>query len=378
MHVSSPEALSVLDPSTGEFLKHRQLHRDPCYKATWDMSYANELRQLCQGIGIGSSPNTKRVAGTNTFFLIDYHDIPIHKRKEICHTMVVCEVRLEKDDPDCTRITIGGNHICFPGDVGTNTVSLELVKLLLNSVLSCPGAHFSSMDIKNFYLDILMPDPEYVRIKIADIPLEFIEEYNLQGCNCDSWIYFKIHQGCYGLPQASILANDLLRSHILAEGYYKAESTPGLWNHKWRPIQFCLIVDDFGVENVGLEYFSHLRNVLKKFHGVQFNMAGNKFASIDIKWDFAIPISVASVCPATSRTFSSSLNIPIQPNPVSCDTNACQSPMVLRPNSPQRPILQSNLTYTKKCRIQEIVGLLLYYAQAVNNKLLVALSAIAA
>jgi len=38
-----PEALSVLDPSTGEFLEHRQLCRDPRYKATWDTSYANEL-----------------------------------------------------------------------------------------------------------------------------------------------------------------------------------------------------------------------------------------------------------------------------------------------------------------------------------------------
>jgi hypothetical protein len=50
--------------------------------------------------------------------------------------MVVCEVRPEKDDPDRTRITIGGSRICYPGDVGTNTVSLELFKLLLNSVLS--------------------------------------------------------------------------------------------------------------------------------------------------------------------------------------------------------------------------------------------------
>jgi hypothetical protein len=36
-------ALSVLDPSTGEFLEHRQLCCDPCYKATWDTSYANKL-----------------------------------------------------------------------------------------------------------------------------------------------------------------------------------------------------------------------------------------------------------------------------------------------------------------------------------------------
>ena len=38
-----PSALSVLDPSTGESLEHRQLRRDPRYKATWDTSYANEL-----------------------------------------------------------------------------------------------------------------------------------------------------------------------------------------------------------------------------------------------------------------------------------------------------------------------------------------------
>jgi hypothetical protein len=82
MQMSGLQALSVLDPSTGEFLKHCQLHRDPRYKATWDTSYANELGRLCQGIGTGPSPNTKQVAGTNTFFLIDYHDIPCHKRKD--------------------------------------------------------------------------------------------------------------------------------------------------------------------------------------------------------------------------------------------------------------------------------------------------------
>ncbi len=73
-----------------------------------------------------------------------------------------------------------------------------------------------------------------------DILEEFIEEYNLAGWDRDGWIYFKIRQGCYGLPQAGILANNLLRTCLVAEGYYKAASMPGLWCHKWRPIQFCL------------------------------------------------------------------------------------------------------------------------------------------
>ena len=71
-------ANAVLDPSSGEFLEHRQLRKDPRYKTVWDTSYANELGRLCQGIGEGPKPGSKRVAGTNTFFLIDYDDIPAH------------------------------------------------------------------------------------------------------------------------------------------------------------------------------------------------------------------------------------------------------------------------------------------------------------
>ncbi len=111
MDCFDPSALSVLDPATGEFLEHCQLHRDPRYKAIWDTSYANKLGRLCQGIGSRSMPSSQRVTGTNTFFIIDYHNTPLYKRKEICHTMVVCEVQPAKDDPDQTRITISGNRI---------------------------------------------------------------------------------------------------------------------------------------------------------------------------------------------------------------------------------------------------------------------------
>ncbi len=88
-----PSALLVLDSATGKFLEHHQLRQDPRYNSTWDILYANELGRLCQGIGAGKTPTAQRISGTNTFFLIDYQDIPAHQKKEICHTMVVCEVR---------------------------------------------------------------------------------------------------------------------------------------------------------------------------------------------------------------------------------------------------------------------------------------------
>ena len=116
----------------------------------WDCSYSNKLGRLCQGIGTGNKAGGKRVAGTNTFHIIAYANIPYHKQKEIIYTKVVCEVREGKDDVNRTRITVGGNLICYPGDAGTNTASLELLKLMLNSVISRKDARFACIDIEIF------------------------------------------------------------------------------------------------------------------------------------------------------------------------------------------------------------------------------------
>ena len=137
---------------------------------------ANELGRLCQGIGIGLDGHDQQTKGTSTFFVTRYEDIPPERCKEITYTTIVCEVRPQKADPHRTRITIAGNHICYPGDVSTGTASLELVKLMLNSVLSCKGAKFACFDISNFYLGTPMGRPEYVKIKISGIPQEFIDE----------------------------------------------------------------------------------------------------------------------------------------------------------------------------------------------------------
>ncbi len=228
LHKDNPLALLVFNPATRDMLEHHQLRRDPRYKMTWDTLYSNELGCLCQGINSGEAPSSKCVAGTNTFFSINYYNIPLHKRKEICHTMGVCEVRPEKDDPNRTQITVGGNHICYHSNVGTNTASLELLNLLVNNFLSQKNACFSSVDLKNFYLDMPTPEPEYVCIKILDIPQEFIDKYKLTGLDCDGWIYFKICQGCCELPQAGTLANNLLQSRLEAEDFYEAASTLGL------------------------------------------------------------------------------------------------------------------------------------------------------
>ena len=80
-------------------------------------------------------PKKQRIKGTGTFKVIRFNNIPFEKQKHICHTRVVCEYRPDKDDPIRTHITIAGGHILVPFDGSTPTGSLELVKLMINSVI---------------------------------------------------------------------------------------------------------------------------------------------------------------------------------------------------------------------------------------------------
>ena len=187
---------------------------------------------------------------------------------------------------NCTRITVSGSQICYPGDVGTPTVSLDLVKLIINSVLSRRNARFVSFDLKNFYLQTPMKRSEYVRIKFSDIPQEFIKEYDLSKAAQNGWIYFDIPRGFYGLPQSGQLANDLLRTRLEKAVYYEAATTPGLWSHKRRPVQFILLVDNFSISYLGKEHALHLLNTLELNYDITKDWEGTKFAGSDLTWDY--------------------------------------------------------------------------------------------
>ena len=171
--------MPVIDNKTGETLEHHQLQRHPKHKNIWTESYSNEIDRLFQGIGKVKGthgPTKQRVPGTDAFRVIQYEDIPKYRNKEIIYTKNVCKYRPQKEDPYHTRITIGGNRICYPGEVGTPTVSLEIVKLVINSVLSRRNARFACFVVKKIYLKTPMERPEYARTKVDDIPPEFMEE----------------------------------------------------------------------------------------------------------------------------------------------------------------------------------------------------------
>ena len=101
------------------------------------------------------------------------------------------------------------------------------------------------------------------------IPPKFIEENNLTAKIKNGYLYIEIIRGMYGLPQAGVLANKLLKERLRESGYHETTHTPGLFYHETRPIWFTLVVDDFGVKYVGKQQARHLMNVLSKFYEME-------------------------------------------------------------------------------------------------------------
>ena len=89
----------------------------------------------------------------------------------------------------------------------------------------------------------------------------------------------------YGLLHVGRLENDSLTKLLAPKGYLQWTHTPGLWRHKWRLILFSLVVDDFGVKNVGKEHADHLISAIREFYLVSEDWNGSLHCGIKLKWD---------------------------------------------------------------------------------------------
>ncbi len=146
-------------------------------------------------------------------FFIPKSIVPAHKSPT--YGCICCNYRPQKEEKYCVRLTIGGNWIDSPGNKSTLTADLTTAKLLIISIISTPGANFLGINLANFYLNTPMPNPEYMYLHLDIIPNKIIDHYNLRNIvTPDGWVYIEIWKGRYGLPQAGILADQLLRKRL--------------------------------------------------------------------------------------------------------------------------------------------------------------------
>ena len=177
-----------------------------------------------------------------------------------------------------------------------------------------------------------------------------------------------------------MLANNLLRKHLNKAGYYEPTSTPRIWRNKWRSVIFVLIFDNFGIEYVGDSHLKHLQTVIIGHYTITENL-NKKNADIDLHWNYDKD-HTQRTCRLSTDGYIYNLILrfghkaPTKPqiSPYRHRDIFYGSKQQLAAEEDTRP----KLTEAGIKRMQAIIGALLYYAHAVDNKMLVGLSAIGA
>jgi hypothetical protein len=160
------------------------------------------------------------------------------------------------------------------------------VKLLLNSVISTPGARFATFDIKDFYLGTPMARKEYMRIPLAYIPQSIIDQYAHNEKAHKGLVLIEISKGMYVFPQAGILSFNHLKTNLATHDYAPCTHTPGLWTHSTRDITFSLVVDDFGIKYTNRDDAIHLLTALEEMYTVKTDWTRSLYLAVTLNWDY--------------------------------------------------------------------------------------------
>jgi hypothetical protein len=252
--------MPMIHPTTGESISsYKGLMNDPATAEVWMTAFEKDFCGMSQG------DNNTGQKGTNGMFGMLPSDIPnIPKDKVMTYARVVVNHCPQKEDLNRIQITVGGNLINYPGKLTTQMADITAAKLLWYSVLSTPGAKYVCLNIKNFYLSAPLDRFEYVQIPFTLFPPWIIKQYALKDKVLNGHIYLKMHCAAWGLPQAGILANKLLKKRLAPHGYFMCKQTPSLWKHETRPISFTLVMDNFGIKYLREEDIAHLIRCIKE------------------------------------------------------------------------------------------------------------------
>eukprot|EP00804_Cyclotella_cryptica_P009055 CCRYP_003152-RA/>CCRYP_003152-RA protein AED:0.40 eAED:0.39 QI:0/0/0/1/0/0/2/0/398 len=180
----------------------------------------------------------------------------------------------------------------------------------------------------------------------------------------------------YGLPQAGIIAQQLLEKRLALKGYRQSSITPGFWKHDWRPISFTLCVGDFGVKYVGIKHAQHLLQTLNEHYETSQDWKGERYLGLTIAWDYTlqqVQLSMPGYCKKAGHRFHHPVPIKPQhqPYPHTPRTYGAKQQFV---DTADDSALLSN---TDKTFVQEVIGVFLYYARAVDCTMLPALGSLA-
>jgi hypothetical protein len=276
------------------------------------------------------------------------------------------------------RGTYGGNVTDYTGERTAQNAAMSTVKITLNKVVSDTSRIFVTADITDMYLiDNPLDRPEYLRISLADMSPWALKHFQVskyihEGATS---VLAEVLTGLYGLPQAGRLAQAKLRRHLADEGYVESKVTPCHWTHPTDDIEFDVITDDFGISTAGPEPAERLFTALRKHYPITTDMSGTEFIGLNILFNYE---------PGKRRCEIS------MPNYVSDALLRFKVavPLAVLTAEPPGPPIRYGSRETQHAHIdesprldaagllllQEINGVILYYARAVDAMVLTASS----
>ena len=179
----------------------------------------------------------------------------------------------------------------------------------------------------------------------------------------------------FGLPQAGILANQLLRTKLSPHGYRPVPITPGLWKHDKRDLYFALVVDDFGIKYTNRSDAEHLMNTLSTF-GYKVSSqdwGGTRYCGLTLAWDYParhVTISMPGYVERALQRFQHT-TAPTRHEPSPHAWNQPQYGAKIQYT--QMPDETPFLNAANKTHVQMVLGTFLFYTRTVDVTMLKAI-----
>lgn len=346
-----------LDP-TGQPLKWKSAIRGP-ESVLWIKALGEEIIRL--------------VRTSETMHAILPNAVPTDRRGDITYFNPQPK---EKRGPDGSivyrvRGACGGDRINFDGPTSAQVADITAVKILINSVVS-DKAQWATADIKDFYLGTPLARPEFMRIQLRLLPDSILDELGLRPFISSGTVTFQIDKGMYGLPQAGLLAQDRLVGHLATHGYRQSPTVACLFRHDVRPTAFSLVVDDFGIKFTTKEDLEHFITCMEEVYELKVDRTGSQYLGMTIVFSpdrndvhLSMPGYIAKAmqrfCP-NLKAGASSPAIYVAPR------YGAQSQTTVEPDDgPVLPPCGVKL-------LEEICGVMLYYARLIDSTMLTAVN----
>jgi hypothetical protein len=140
---------------------------------------------------------------------------------------------------------------------------------------------------------------------------------------------------------------------------------------------FALVVDDFGIQYTGKEHADHLLEaLLRDYEAVTMDWVGSLFCGITLDWNYEerhVTLSMPGYVQAALEEFKHPVPAPIEHQPYLHASPQYGVALQLTDPQDDSPLLDDE----GNKHLQRLTGKFLYFARAVDNTMLVALSALA-